>query len=180
MRSVLDDLHHHPCQFCGRKLPCDGTRSANPDGWPEVVCATFHLASGEVSSKFLCAACDEAERRTSATSTSHLWSDTLFDRIAKKIRKDRTTGCWIWLGAYSTKRQWQRRPVIQLGKLGTPIASVARTMLERSAGPAPSPDHEAGHTCPAGENMKCVNPRHLRWMTRLENEQSKQRDRGGT
>lgn len=82
-------------------------------------------------------------------------------------------GCWNWLGACSLKRRGQRRPHIQLGKRGSRVVLVARLICERFHGPPPSPFHEAGHTCPEGENALCVNPSHLEWMTRVENEQHK-------
>lgn len=53
---------------------------------------------------------------------------------------------------------------------------VARLVLQWKAGPAPSEYHEAGHTCPKGEQELCVNPEHLAWMTREENEQWKHRE----
>jgi hypothetical protein len=40
-------------------------------------------------------------------------------------------------------------------------------MLELTQGPKPSPRHEAAHNC--GHRI-CINPRHLRWATRAENQ----------
>lgn len=48
----------------------------------------------------------------------------------------------------------------------------ARVMCERAHGPAPSSDHEAAHSCGKG-HLGCVNPKHLRWATKLENERDK-------
>lgn len=39
-------------------------------------------------------------------------------------------------------------------------------------GPPPTPLHEAAHTCGKG-HLGCVNPHHLRWKTRKENEADK-------
>lgn len=36
-------------------------------------------------------------------------------------------------------------------------------------GPAPTPDHEAAHSCGNG-HLGCVNPQHLRWATSFENQ----------
>lgn len=44
-----------------------------------------------------------------------------------------------------------------------------RLMCELAHGPAPSPDHEAAHSCGRG-HQKCVNPNHLSWKTRSENQ----------
>lgn len=47
-----------------------------------------------------------------------------------------------------------------------------RVMCELVHGPAPSPAHECAHSCGKG-HLGCVNPRHLSWKTRAENEQDK-------
>ncbi len=101
-------------------------------------------------------------------------STPLFDRVSTKIAfPTDLDACWPWTGAKSQKRRGQLRPVIQEGPRGSKIWNVARWMLETYVGPAPTSAHEAGHTCPDGEFDLCVNPRHLVWMTRLENEQHK-------
>jgi hypothetical protein len=92
----------------------------------------------------------------------------LAERVARKVVKD-PSGCWLWTGALSLKRRG-RRPVIQVGGRGTRVISVARWTCEQKNGPPPTPEHEAGHTCPGGERDDCVNPDHLTWMTRVENE----------
>lgn len=99
----------------------------------------------------------------------------LAERVARKVRVD-PSGCHVWTGALSRKRRGLR-PVIQEGRRGSAVISVARWVCEQRNGPAPSFLHEAGHTCPAGERDDCVNPDHLVWMTREENEQYKQRRR---
>lgn len=43
-----------------------------------------------------------------------------------------------------------------------------RIMCALVHGPAPTPSHEAAHSCGKGHEG-CVNPRHLRWATRSEN-----------
>lgn len=47
-----------------------------------------------------------------------------------------------------------------------------RLVCELVHGPAPSPDHEAAHTCGKGHEG-CVSPSHLKWATRKENEGDK-------
>lgn len=102
-------------------------------------------------------------------------SPGLFRRVVAKLVIDVRTGCHIWKGAYSSKRRGLR-PVI---RVKTRVVQVARLVLEWKAGPPPSPLHEAGHTCPHGEDSRCVNPDHLAWQTRTENEQHKHNGRPG-
>ena len=45
---------------------------------------------------------------------------------------------------------------------------VNRIICEKTHGPAPTPEHEAAHSCGNG-NLVCCNPNHLRWATRSEN-----------
>lgn len=47
-----------------------------------------------------------------------------------------------------------------------------RVICERVQGSPPSAQHEAAHTCGNG-HLGCVNPHHLVWKTRLENDQDK-------
>jgi hypothetical protein len=43
-----------------------------------------------------------------------------------------------------------------------------RLMCELTHGPAPTPTHQAAHSCGHG-HLRCVNPRHLSWKTPVEN-----------
>lgn len=54
---------------------------------------------------------------------------------------------------------------IQLGKKP---AYVCRLICEELYGPAPSPAHQAVHSCGNG-HLACVTPKHLRWATTVEN-----------
>jgi hypothetical protein len=47
-----------------------------------------------------------------------------------------------------------------------------RLMCEAAHGLAPSPFHEAAHSCGKGHEA-CMNPKHLRWATPLENASDK-------
>lgn len=102
------------------------------------------------------------------------FNSTIWKRITDKIKIDRESGCHIWIGAYSKKRNG-KRPVIRLGGRGSPIVNVARFLLIQSTGIEPPKEIECGHICPNGENHKCVNVEHLKWMTRQENENYKKR-----
>ena len=50
----------------------------------------------------------------------------------------------------------------------------SRLMCQMAHGPAPTPEHEAAHSCGRGGDG-CIHPKHLSWKTRLDN----QRDRIG-
>jgi len=52
------------------------------------------------------------------------------------------------------------------------LVSVHRLACERIHGPPPTDKHEAAHSCGNG-HLGCVNPRHLSWKTRKENEADK-------
>ena len=47
-----------------------------------------------------------------------------------------------------------------------------RYILTLRKGPAPTPSHEAAHTCGKG-HLGCTNPNHLEWKTHVENEADK-------
>jgi hypothetical protein len=49
---------------------------------------------------------------------------------------------------------------------------VSRVVCEITHGPAPSPIHEAAHSCGNGAKG-CISPKHIRWATPVENEADK-------
>lgn len=99
---------------------------------------------------------------------------TLWDRLWAKVDWSDLAldACWVWTGALSKKRHGHR-PAIRVAGRGSRMVNPARVVCEWYHGPAPTPEHEVGHTCPTGENALCVNPRHVQWMTRYENEHHK-------
>lgn len=52
-----------------------------------------------------------------------------------------------------------------------------RLMCERRNGPAPSPKHQAAHSCGKG-HLGCVNPWHLNWRTPAENQLERYKQHG--
>ena len=49
---------------------------------------------------------------------------------------------------------------------------VSRIVCEKANGPAPTPQHEAAHSCGHGDRG-CLTKKHLSWKTRAENESDK-------
>lgn len=70
-------------------------------------------------------------------------------------------GCLIW--PYARMRGGYGHLVV-----GKKFHPAHRLMCEFVRGPAPSPAHQAAHTCGKG-HLGCVNPKHLRWATPVEN-----------
>lgn len=52
--------------------------------------------------------------------------------------------------------------------IGSKTYGVHRLVCSRVHGDPPTPEHEAAHSCGNG-HLGCVNPRHLRWVTSVEN-----------
>lgn len=50
-------FHLHDCQSCGKPAPCTGPRERNHDGFPILVCLSFHLPDGTVNRDFKCEEC---------------------------------------------------------------------------------------------------------------------------
>lgn len=61
----------------------------------------------------------------------------------------------------------------KLGHLGEHLYA-HREMCKLVNGPAPSPDHEASHSCGRGHDG-CVHPKHLSWKTNAENQADRRR-----
>lgn len=57
------------------------------------------------------------------------------------------------------------RPMVRRG--GDP-ESAPRIMCELAHGPAPTPQHEAAHSCGKGHKA-CMSPRHIWWATPMQN-----------
>lgn len=71
------------------------------------------------------------------------------------------TGCYLWVGGVNN----QNRPRVGRGRL------VSRLVCEEAYGGAPTSKHEAAHATLLGcVGGLCINPSHLRWATRRENQ----------
>lgn len=109
----------------------------------------------------------------------------LFDRWFAKVKaSDRTkaNACWRWTGAKSLKRNG-KRGVIRVGGRQGRIVSAARVglLLHIGLGFAAAPywTLEVCHNCGKGSGrVDCVNPKHLRFGTRVENEHDKRKGKG--
>ena len=73
------------------------------------------------------------------------------------------TGCWLWYG--SAVKNYGRVKIDKKMKL------VSRLICEELFGPPPTSDHQAAHATPNGcVGGACINPDHLRWASRGENQ----------
>lgn len=79
--------------------------------------------------------------------------------------------CLIW--------PFARDPNVGRGSLRVPGKSnwAHRVMCEMVKGPPPTPKHECAHSCGNG-HQGCVNPNHLSWKTRSENQIERYRIHG--
>jgi hypothetical protein len=84
----------------------------------------------------------------------------------------RDDGCWIWTGGTARKRHGIRRPKMHYGIRRRNTISPARFILSICDG-VPLADREGYEACHGCRDELCVNPRHLRWGTRGENESEK-------
>lgn len=91
----------------------------------------------------------------------------------RHVTIDEGTGCWLWTGATSRKRDGVLRPKMHYGdRAEMRTIAPARFILSICDG-VPLTDRfalEACHTCHV---VLCVNPQHLRWGTRAQNEHDK-------
>lgn len=52
--------HTHPCEHCKTPVECDGERERNHDGWPEVICTSYHLPGGRIAD-VRCESCEDED-----------------------------------------------------------------------------------------------------------------------
>lgn len=90
--------------------------------------------------------------------------ETKLEWLARHARYD-GDDCIVWPFAHAL----HGRGIVQAdGK----SRSAPNVMARLAHGEPPTPSHEAAHTCGNG-HKGCLNPRHLRWATRVENEADK-------
>lgn len=91
-------------------------------------------------------------------------------RLLRNVRVDHATGCWLYTGRLNN----QRYPTITVRVRGRkhPVPMFAHRVACEIFKGAPKPGLEAAHVvdCP---HRHCINPDHVRWATRTENEADK-------
>lgn len=88
-------------------------------------------------------------------------------RFAQFVSKSTSpNGCWLWVGSLKTNGYGQ------FMLHGKPV-SANRLALLWAIGEPPSPKMDAAHSC---RQRAGVNPAHLSWKTRSENQQDRVRD----
>lgn len=83
--------------------------------------------------------------------------------VQKAVQTQDAVSCWIW--PYNKLPQGYGQ-ILWNGKM----SRTHRVVCELAHGPAPTPRHQAAHSC---GQPSCVNPHHLSWKTQSENEQDK-------
>lgn len=114
--------------------------------------------------------------RTRGMCSTHYnqWLETP-DAMAIKGPANGTLSAWLlanveWNGAGCLLWPFSRNPngyACQV-RMDGQVAYAHHHMCRLAEGEPPSPDHEVAHSCGNGRNG-CVDPRHVRWATRLEN-----------
>jgi hypothetical protein len=84
---------------------------------------------------------------------------TILERFLDKVRKDPTTGCWIWTAAHNDKG----RAIFE----GISASKMAYIIFR-----GPTKGLNVLHDC---NNLSCVNPEHVRLGTQQENIQQAHR-----
>lgn len=103
----------------------------------------------------------------------------LQERIRRNSEVDEETGCWRWTGKKTAARGGAGYPRITMRVPGykTPRNLLAtRVSLEVFVG-SPPEGAEAAHDPVLCLHTDCVNPAHLRWASREENEADKRHPR---
>lgn len=97
-------------------------------------------------------------------------------RIKRNSRVDEATGCWLWTARVNN--QGYPTMSVRLPSRETPYTLFAhRVSLEVFKRPPREGEEAAHHPAKCPDHRHCVNPQHLRWASRSENELDKGRRR---
>jgi hypothetical protein len=86
-------------------------------------------------------------------------------RFFEKAFNVETNECIFW--PYSTGRHGSAKITIEKKTL-----YICHIYCEKVYGPRPSIEYEVAHSCGNG-HLSCINKKHLRWATHMENEEDK-------
>lgn len=103
----------------------------------------------------------------------------LQERIYRNIEVDPATGCWRWTGKKTSARGGAAYPRITMRVPGykTPRNLLATRVSLEVFVESPPAGAEAAHDPELCPYTDCVNPGHLRWASREENEADKRHPR---
>jgi len=96
------------------------------------------------------------------------WATSKEDYIARRVSPEPNTGCWLWLGPHNM----QGYPQICKTSIFGRYMQAHRGVYETLVGPIPD-DLELDHECHC---RSCVNPEHLKPVTRKQNAKLRMRD----
>jgi hypothetical protein len=90
----------------------------------------------------------------------------ILERHEDKWCPEPNSGCYLWFGSCAGGANNDYPIALYRGK----VVQVTRIVCEETYGPPPTVKHEAAHNC---NFTKCVNPDHLNWSSRSNNEYDK-------
>ena len=105
--------------------------------------------------------------RTTRLPYGSMWSDVA---IIEAAANHSGPGCLQWPGRTN-------RGGYGLATITDRLVNAHRAVLERVAGPPPTPDHQASHTPVVCHNPGCMAPGHLAWRTAAQNAAHRRIDR---
>lgn len=93
----------------------------------------------------------------------------------RHFRVEPTTGCWLWTGATARARDGVLRPKMHMGDAATKLTVAPSRFVLSICDGIPLADRYALEACHRHHctSVLCVNPQHLYWGTRAQNEHDK-------